>query len=335
MRLGLEYLEGCAAETGYQVLTLEKVAQLGELAADISRDAFLRAALALKGGSALNFCFGPPSRLSVDLDFNYIGHIEREKMLADRPLVEKATDQLAQRHGYMVQHSADLFAGHKMYLTYPSVLGQRERIEVDLNFLFRLPISGTDTRQMWQPGELDQPQVRVVGLGELITGKLLALLDRGAPRDAWDVGRLPSRAEGELSSPLFRAKFIALSATLEHPLPSYTVEGLAKHIADQGAEHQLSPLLAHDQAPQPHVLTERAWNVLRPFLSLRPEEKEYVEALDRGELRLEILLPDDREEAFRLSLHPALQCKAMNVRDLLAKRRTPGRPRTSGDPRGT
>jgi hypothetical protein len=95
MSLSLEYLERCAAETGFGVSPLEKVVRLGEMAADISRHPFLREVLALKGGTALNLCFGLPSRLSVDLDFNYIGHLEREKMLTDRPMVETAVEKLA------------------------------------------------------------------------------------------------------------------------------------------------------------------------------------------------------------------------------------------------
>ena len=37
MSPSLEYLERCAAETGFRVETLEKVARLGELAADVGR----------------------------------------------------------------------------------------------------------------------------------------------------------------------------------------------------------------------------------------------------------------------------------------------------------
>lgn len=53
-----------------------------------SRNPLLRDALPLKGGTALNLCFGPPLRLSVDLDFNYVRAKGREQMLADRPELE-------------------------------------------------------------------------------------------------------------------------------------------------------------------------------------------------------------------------------------------------------
>ena len=40
--------------------------------------------------------------MSADLDYNYIGHEEREKMLADRPRVEQAVFELARRRRYRV-----------------------------------------------------------------------------------------------------------------------------------------------------------------------------------------------------------------------------------------
>jgi len=105
MSPSLEYLERCAAESGFAVATLEKVARLGEFAGDVGRHAFLKEALVLKGGTALNLGYGAPTRLSVDLDFNYVGAAERSAMLEDRPRVEQAVVELARRSGYRVQQS--------------------------------------------------------------------------------------------------------------------------------------------------------------------------------------------------------------------------------------
>jgi sRNA-binding protein len=63
------------------------------------------------GHAAITLCFGQPQRLSVDLDYNYVGHVERELMLEDRPRVEEAVAEVARRRGYAVQKSADAFAG--------------------------------------------------------------------------------------------------------------------------------------------------------------------------------------------------------------------------------
>jgi predicted nucleotidyltransferase component of viral defense system len=314
MSPSLEYLERCSAETGYQVSPLEKVVRLGELAGDIARHPFLGEALALKGGTALNLCFGPPGRLSVDLDYNYIAHVEREKMLADRLRVEEAVAEIAGRHGYRVQRSADAFAGRKAYLRYRSVLGMEERIEVDLNFLFRLPIAGTESRSVWQPGGLDQPLVRVVGQAELLIGKLLALLDRGAARDAWDVAHLSEAVAQVLASSDFRARFIALSAILERPLPTYGRDRLRNLLTGRAVSEQLGPMLSAAVTLRPDELAELAWSRVGPLISLEAHEEEYITAIHRGDLRLDLLFPDDAAESARLALHPAILWKLENVR---------------------
>ena len=89
MSVSQERLRDASAETGFRAEALEKVIRLGELASDVFNYPFLGPALALKGGTALNLAFGPPPRLSVDLDFNYVASLEREVMLRDRPEVER------------------------------------------------------------------------------------------------------------------------------------------------------------------------------------------------------------------------------------------------------
>lgn len=329
MSPSLEYLERCAAETGFQVTPLEKVVRLGEMAADVARHPFLGSVLALKGGTALNLCFEAPRRLSVDLDFNYIGHVEREKMLEDRPRVEAAVADLARRRGYRVQQSADAFAGRKLYLRYRSTLGPEERIEVDLNYLFRVPLGETHMLPVWQPGELDRPRVRVVGITELLAGKLLALLDRGAARDAWDVANLPGPATKELKSSRFRARFIALSAILVHPLANYRRQRIESLVTERAVVEQLGPMLVADETPGAKYLVERAWAVVGPLLTLEANEKAYLAAVHAGVLRAELLFPDEPAEAARIASHPAILWKVENVR---AHREPQGREATRSGP---
>ena len=88
MRLTANELAREAAATGFQTEPLEKVILLLELLEAIRSHPFLKERVALKGGTALNlFRFDVP-RLSVDIDLNYIGAVDREGMLADRPKIE-------------------------------------------------------------------------------------------------------------------------------------------------------------------------------------------------------------------------------------------------------
>jgi predicted nucleotidyltransferase component of viral defense system len=314
MNPSLEFLERCSAETGYQVSSLEKVVRLGEMAGDIARHPFLGEALALKGGSALNLCYGPPSRLSVDLDYNYIANLDRDAMLADRPRVEDALIDLAKRHSYRIQKSAEAFAGRKIFLRYRSAIGQEERIEIDLNFLFRLPISRPGKRAAWQPGGLDQPLINIVGLDELLIGKMLAFLDRCTARDAWDIVHLSEPATLMLKDSSFRARFIALAAILEKPLPTYTHSRLKTLITKQLVEDQLVPMLSSPFLIRPDELAEKAWSEAAPLISLHSHEAEYIDAIHRGDLFLNLLFPNDAAEVARLSGHPAILWKLENVR---------------------
>ena len=318
MNVSLEYLQRCAAQTGYRTEAMEKVVRLGGMAADVARHPILGSVLALKGGTAFNLCFGQPKRLSVDLDYNYIGHLDRAAMLEDRPAVEQAVAELARRQGYRVQKSADAFAGRKYYLLYRSVQGLEERIEVDLNFLFRMPIAGTELRDLWQPGELDRPPVRVVSMEEILIGKFLAFLDRGAVRDAWDIAYPPQLAFEVIRSLRFRRWFIALSSILEHPLSTYTRDRLDASMTDRDIAERLAPLLAV-AVPGRGELIERAWVAIGELLSLESNEEAFAAAVQKGELKPELLFPDDPEAAGRLATHPAILWKIQNVQNYLAR----------------
>jgi len=324
MNVSLEYMRHCSNQTGYRIEPLEKVVRLGEMAADIKRHSLLGAVLALKGGTAFNLCFGPPKRLSVDLDYNYIGHLDRADMLEARPVVEQAVVDLAWRQGYRVQQSADAFAGRKFYLLYRSALGPEDRIEVDLNFLFRMPIAGIERRELWQPGELDRPLVQVVSLEEILIGKFLALLDRSAVRDAWDVAYPPLVSTEVFQSIQFRRWFIALSSILEHPLMTYSRDRLEAGMTDQDIEERLAPLLTGVSTVRGELI-ERAWGNLAKFLTLDPDEEGFITAVQQGELRLELLFSQDPDEAGRIAGHPAILWKIQNVRNYLARPSRPGK----------
>ncbi|HHI79099.1 MAG TPA: hypothetical protein ENK02_03895 [Planctomycetes bacterium] len=308
-----EYLKRCSDETGFTVATLEKVVRLGEFAREIGRHPFLRKVLILKGGTALNLGFGPPSRLSVDLDFNYIGSIERLDMLRDRPAVEQSVIELAERAGYRIKKSADSFAGRKIYLEYHSVFGSNSRIEVDLNFLFRVPFVDPLRRELWQPGELERPSLFCVGDDELLAGKLLALLERCAARDAWDLANLAPDLVDCLEKPIFRSRFVAISGMLNHPLGTYGRERLERQLTTKEIRNHLLPMLAEGKRIKKDELLEAAWQRLQPFLDLQPNEKLYVENIGEGRLTLENLFGKERDlETF--SKHPALLWKVFNVR---------------------
>lgn len=320
MKLSSERLATLAGESGFRIDNLEKVVRLGELLADIGRHRLLSNALALKGGTALNLFFGPPQRLSVDLDFNYVGHVDRKKMLNERPDVEHAIERIARGQGYDVQLSADTHAGRKFYLSYTGVAGTRDRVEVDINYLFRMPLGKVRRLSMWQPDGVERPEACIVPLEELFAGKIRAMLDRTMPRDLFDTVRLPQHESKIWGTPNFRKIFVALAGTLPHPLYTYDHSRLTR-ATDRAINEQLGPMLSGDVGLSAQELKKDAWNVVAPLLQLDGGEREYIDRIHAGELCPELLFPEESNLSGLLAHHPALKWKIENVKKSLAQKK--------------
>jgi predicted nucleotidyltransferase component of viral defense system len=303
-----------AESTGYRVDTLEKVIRLVELLSEIDRHPLLGKSLVLKGGTALNLCFGRPQRLSVDLDFNFIGAADRQQMLETRPLVEQAAEAIGRSQGYAVQRSAESHASRKFYLSHRrSSDGLLDRLEVDVNYLHRVCLLPTQRRRVWRGGDEPGPEIALLSWPEIAAGKLVALLDRAATRDAWDVARLSSLSPEDWPPTDLRSVFIALAGTLPRPLYEYNQTRLER-IRDEDVTRLLHPMLLPDDRPTAKELREASWTVLKPLLTLTEHEKEFCERLQMGELKPELIFPANSDLAEKASSHPALRWKAKNAR---------------------
>ena len=291
---------------------LETVLRLREVLRSVTSDPLLSPRLALKGGTALNLCFRSLQRLSVDIDFNDIGSPDRAGAIAVRPAVLQALERIGRRVGYRMQRSREEHAGQKLYLQYDSVRGGRRRIEVDVNFLHRVTLAPARQRTVWGPHG-DAVKCLVMSPAELLAGKVLALLDRSAPRDLFDVVRLPARFRKVLGDAKSRKIFIALAGTLPHPLTRYGRARLDR-LTQREVDQTLYPLLRTSDRPTATELREQAWKVIEPWLTLSASETDYVERLQHGDFEPELLFERDRPMIDRLRSHPALQWKAQNAR---------------------
>jgi hypothetical protein len=154
---------------------------------------------------------------------------------------------------------------------------------------------------------------------ELIAGKLCALLARAAPRDLFDAARLPTRLPAVWGGPRSRALFVALAGTLDHPLHQYGPDRLAR-VDDAAVRTQLHPVLTSGVEAAPDELRRSAWEAVAPLLDLTGAEREFTARLQVGELRPDLIFPDDADLADRLGRHPALLWKAQNAREHAAGR---------------
>ena len=179
-----------SGQTGFRPEILEKVWHLMNILEGIYAHPFLKDKLVLKGGTALNlFIFGLP-RLSVDIDLNYIGQQNRSEMLKERLLIEKSMEAVFYRENLSVKRIPIKHAGGKWQLKYPSVLTAQGNLEVDLNFMFRIPLWEDQKLSSQVVGDHQIHAIPVLNLHELAAGKLAALFARHASRDLFDIHHL-------------------------------------------------------------------------------------------------------------------------------------------------
>ena len=103
-------------------------------------------------------------RLSVDIDLNYIGALDRAVMETERPTVDAALNRLLTSQGYSVRRQPDEHAGGKWLSRYSSALGGNATLELDVNYMARQPLFGAARMESRRLGEMQASDVLVLDL---------------------------------------------------------------------------------------------------------------------------------------------------------------------------
>jgi predicted nucleotidyltransferase component of viral defense system len=316
VRLSHDILMADAGASGFRPEILEKCELLLSLLQGLVDDPFLGPRLVLKGGTALNlFVFDVP-RLSLDANVNYIGAADVGTMETERPLVEAAIRSVCQREGFRIGRTADKHAGGKWHLVYASALGGNAELQLDVNFMLRVPLWPVVARDSRTLGHAVAYHVPVLDVNELAAGKLAALLSRHASRDLFDAHQL--LASGLLDPERLRIAFVVYGGA--NRLDWRTVA--IRHVLFEARElrDQVIPVLHRSGRTEgvsdsfaKHLLDEtRA--MLAAVLPLRERESAFLEALLADAIVDASLLTDDPVLRQHIQAQPGLHWKALNVR---------------------
>ncbi len=315
MKISRQKLESESQATGFRPEILEKVIHLLNLLEGLNHHPFLKGRWVLKGGTALNlFVFDLP-RLSVDIDLNYIGAVDRDTMETERPKMEQAIRAVCSREGLNITRVPSDHAGGKWRLQYDSGLGETGNLELDLNFMYRVPL--------WPMTELDArvgsysaQQIPVLDLHELACGKLAALFARHASRDLFDVHHLLTRCD--LNQQQLRLGFVLYGAMNRRDWREVTIQDVGYDKRELA--NQLIPVIRSEwRVQQPtgdwiERMIAECRDRLSVVLPMTAEEHAFLDALlDHGRIEPE-RLTIDATMIDRIKSHPLLQWKAVNVR---------------------
>jgi len=278
---------------------------------------FLGERLALKGGTALDlFVFDVP-RLSIDIDLNYVGDRDRDGMLDERPKVEQAVRAVFAREGFAVRRMPEGHAGGKWSLRHEDSAGRRGNIEVDINFMFRVPLWPVSICDSHPVGIWRATAIPVLDRHELAAGKLAALLARRQARDLFDSHRILQM--DNLDPHRLRIAFVVCGAMNRKDWRTVAVDDVDFDAAE--LTRQLVPTLRvggagvrAGSAEWGTHLARECRDRLAAVLPFTASEREFPDRLlDHGRIEAELLTADDSLQQ-RIRNQPLLQWKALNVR---------------------
>lgn len=306
---------GDAIMSEFDPRTVDKVERLLDLLEEMNTHPDLHGKLAMHGGTAINLFMMDVPRLSVDIDISYIGAIERDEMLAERPVIERGIEEVARHLGYDVPPTKSEHAGRTFMLRYLGGWGP-DHVKIDCVFLNRSPLSAPTMRRCAIRPETD---ILMFGNDELAGGKVKAFFDRVKVRDLYDISNLGKRleiapAEEEAHAHRTILYYASLSARFPKPL-----EGRSERFRDRDKElsSQLIPMLRKaDEQPTLEQLMNKAETFIHERVLPRTDkESEYLSRFADGDYQPELLFPD-KNTADSAKKNPAALWKLHNLRKM-------------------
>lgn len=238
-------------------------------------------------------------------------------MLAQRPKLEAALQAVFAHEDYTVRRVPTEHAGGKWSLRYVDASGRSGNLEVDLNYMYRVPLWPVRKCDSHQIGTWQASGIPVLNLHELAAGKLAALLARGLARDLFDAARILEHVD--IESTLLRTAFVTYGAMNRKDWRYVSIDDVDFDPVELG--RQLMPMLRGgisetDLSPEEFGkrLASRCTELLGRVLPFTENEREFLDRLlDAGEIDA-ALLTDDSDLQSRIMNQPLLAWKALNVR---------------------
>jgi len=312
-----EYFERFSKKTNFQRDTLEKAYRLEDLLKEINRHPELKEGLVLKGGTAVNFLYFRYSRLSIDLDFNFIAGLEKEEKDKERPRIDESLRAIFRFKGYNCENEPE-YGLEKYFLRYINSSGNIDRIKVEINFLQRLPLLGTEKRRFLSPFEESDLVLNTLKAPELFASKILALMDRLAPRDLYDIYTL-QREKVELDKTLLKKIFIFFGCLARRDFREYHANDI-EEITEQDIKRKLLPLLRKDERLRADDMIQVVRPLLMEIFDFTSEELEYINRFLEADFKPEILF-GDLLASTNLEKHPMVIWKQKHLKDWLARQK--------------
>ncbi len=302
---GKTYFSGLSQKTGFKADSLEKEYRIMTILSRIADIPELANCLALKGGTAIQGLSFGFKRLSVDINLNYIGSVEKEQMLQEMEDIRKNLLYLFRDLGYFADKPVKMYAEEQFNLHFKNCGGGTDRLRLEINCLEQLPVIGTIRGSIRHPfTDLEEVDVLSYPPEELYAGKMRALLVRGTPRDLFDAD-LIARSVHNVNESLLRKTALFYLSMQSRDVRKIGTDAI-EQVTEVDLRNNLIPLLSSNDHVDIRSMKENVLSMANKLLDLSARERKYFDVL-YTERRIEPGLLFDSEPVSRmLDRHPAV-----------------------------
>jgi len=309
---GKTYFSRAAGHTGFKADSLEKVYRLMTILGRIQAMPELSNNLALKGGTAIQGQVFGFRRLSVDIDLNYVGSLDRNIMQKDRGEIRRSMVHLFKDLGYRADAPVSMYAEEQFDIHFKNCGGGADHLKVEINYLERMPVIGTIRGRLTHPfDDLDPLESLTYRPEELFAGKMRALVLRGTPRDIFDANLILQTIQ-KIDGPLLR-KLALFYLSMYGDVRTMGTDA-SDSVTGKDMLNNLVPMLSRAESIDTEAMKVSAMSMVRDLLALTAGENEFFRAM-YSEKRIEQdLLFEGMPVQRDLRLHPSIVWRLMSIK---------------------
>lgn len=310
MRYTKENIFEYAKKTDFIASNIEKVIRLLDVLGFLFSKSSFKDKLVLKGGTAINLLHTNLKRLSVDIDLDYCGSLDKEIAFKDREALEKELDNFMIEEEYEISaKSRSSFALFSRVYKYQNASGNNDNIKVDINFMDRVHLYSTTISTINYFNKTMTMRTPITE--ELFGMKISALIDRSKPRDLYDSVFIIENLKLFNEDMLRKAVIFYLSLNNCFKLDDSSFKRI-KTIDYQSIKTELLPVLKKGEIFNLDETKEKVIDTLHKLLTLKDEEKHYLDEFSKGNYNPALLF--DKSFATRVENHPMAKWRIMNLK---------------------
>lgn len=294
-----------AKELGFARDTFEKVFRLADVLSILERDSPLSEILALKGGTAINLTIFDLPRLSVDIDLDFAINVPREEMMEHRRVITENIGKYMKAFGYTLSAKSKVYHALDSFVyEYSNSGGMKDNLKIEINYMLRSHALTLSKRKVILPWLESLLTVYCVAPIEIFASKIVALLNRTAPRDLYDVHNLIKHSLfSESEKQILRKCVMFYSAIGSETIPEEFNLGQIDRLSQYQIRTNLLPVLRRGEYFDVKVAQIESKEYLSSLLKPTERELMFWRSFRNGEYHPDYLF-DEEDILTRIRTHP-------------------------------